>query len=512
VIKQAPSLGRILTMVAFALSCFGILVFLWLNFGGSVPLQPKGYRVTVNFPEATQLAKEADVRISGVRVGRVKSVEPDERTGLTRTVIEIEARYAPLPRDTQAILRQKTLLGETYVELSPGTTTNEAAAQTGGGGSDGNLADGGQLPDGQVSDTVQLDEILRTFDPDTRRRFSVWLDQQGRAVEEGGAEINAALANLTPFAEETGDVLEVLRSQSTATRGVIRDTGVVFEALTERQGQLRDLIVNSNRLWETTARRDAQLADTFRVFPTFLREGRVTTRRLTRFAQNTNPLVDQLRPAARELSPLLIDLEALAPDLRAFFGDLDPLIRVARRGLPATERVLDNTRPILRRLDPFLRSFTPIVDYVGLYRRELTAFFANISAATQFTGTDFTGEGVAHVLRTVNPTNPEMLAAYPNRIASNRSNPYTAPGGYDKLRTEGHLEVFNGALCTANPVPAPPAPSDPWLPADLQALMVRFIYGGPENADDAAPPCDQQAPLGPLVGQSGLFPRLEPLP
>ena len=45
VIKQAPSLGRIFAMVAFALSCFGILVFLWLHFGGSVPLQPKGYRV-----------------------------------------------------------------------------------------------------------------------------------------------------------------------------------------------------------------------------------------------------------------------------------------------------------------------------------------------------------------------------------------------------------------------------------------------------------------------------------
>ena len=48
-IKQAPSIGRILTMVAFALSCFGILIFLWLSFGGSVPLQPEGYRVAAVF-------------------------------------------------------------------------------------------------------------------------------------------------------------------------------------------------------------------------------------------------------------------------------------------------------------------------------------------------------------------------------------------------------------------------------------------------------------------------------
>ena len=95
-------------------------MFLWLNFGGSVPLQPEGYRVTASFPEATQLAQEADVRIAGVRVGRVKKKEADEATGLTEAEIEIDARYAPLPKDTNAILRQKTLLGETYVELAPG--------------------------------------------------------------------------------------------------------------------------------------------------------------------------------------------------------------------------------------------------------------------------------------------------------------------------------------------------------------------------------------------------------
>ena len=130
-IKQSPGVGRILTMVAFALSCFGILIFLWLNFGGSVPLRPEGYRITVNFPEATQLANEADVRISGVRVGRVKSVEPDERSGLTAAELEIEARYAPLPKDTRAILRQKSLLGETYVELSPGDHQRRRAQSSG---------------------------------------------------------------------------------------------------------------------------------------------------------------------------------------------------------------------------------------------------------------------------------------------------------------------------------------------------------------------------------------------
>jgi phospholipid/cholesterol/gamma-HCH transport system substrate-binding protein len=498
-IKQAPSIGRILTMVAFALSCFGILVFLWLSFGGSVPLQPEGYRVKIAFPEATQLAQEADVRISGVRVGRVKKVEPNERTGLTDTEIELEARYAPIPKDAHAILRQKTLLGETYVELTPGN------------GQAGDVADGGTLRRGQVAETVELDEILGTFDPETRRKFSVWLDQQGRASKDTGRDVNAALANLTPFAEETDDVLRVLNVQSDATRRLVRDTGEVFDALSERRGQLRELIVNSNRTWEAIASRDDQLADTFRVFPTFLREGRETTLRLSRFADDTDPLVDQLRPAARQLSPILQDLDALGPDLRGLFRDLGPLVRVSRRGLPATERVLDETRPLLARLDPFLREFTPIVDYLGLYRREIAAFFANDSAVTQGMQAGFDGTPEVHYLRTMNPLNPEMMAAWPHRLGTNRSNPYRAPGGYDKLRTEGHLEVFGNYLCTANPTPGPPAAVEPYLPQDLVDAIDEFVYGGTVNRGKA-PPCDPQEPLGGLVGQPGLYPRLQPLP
>ncbi len=71
--KQAPSPLKILIMVVFALTCFGLLLFLWLSFGGPVPLKPKGYEFKVAFPEATQLGLEADVRVAGVSVGTVRA-------------------------------------------------------------------------------------------------------------------------------------------------------------------------------------------------------------------------------------------------------------------------------------------------------------------------------------------------------------------------------------------------------------------------------------------------------
>src|SRR5215208_1318014 len=118
--KQTPSPLRLLGMAFFALSCFGLLLFLWLSFGGAVPLKAKKYQLRVSFPEATTLAEQADVRIAGVTVGKMRRKDLDKGANRTRTVLEINKRYAPLPRDTRAILRQKTLLGETFVELSPG--------------------------------------------------------------------------------------------------------------------------------------------------------------------------------------------------------------------------------------------------------------------------------------------------------------------------------------------------------------------------------------------------------
>ena len=186
-------------MLAFAVSCVGLLLYLWISFGGTIPLAPQGYRFSVEFPDAVQLGTQADVRIAGVDVGKVVSVGLDPRTGLTRAVIQIDPKYAPRPADTRAILRQKSLLGETYVQLSFGNPHGRM------------LPDGGQLPEAQVAPTVDLDEILSTFDPATRHAFEVWMQQGGLALTGRGQDFNDAFAQLYPFATNVGAVLTVLR-------------------------------------------------------------------------------------------------------------------------------------------------------------------------------------------------------------------------------------------------------------------------------------------------------------
>src|SRR3954453_13818843 len=107
--KQAPTFGRLLTMALFALSCFGLLLFLWLSFGGSVPLKPKGYCIQVAFSEAVQLGDYADVRTAGVSVGKERPKELDPEGNHTDATRDIDRRFAPTRSDARAILRQKTL-------------------------------------------------------------------------------------------------------------------------------------------------------------------------------------------------------------------------------------------------------------------------------------------------------------------------------------------------------------------------------------------------------------------
>jgi phospholipid/cholesterol/gamma-HCH transport system substrate-binding protein len=492
VIKQAPTPGRMLAMAAFALSCVGLLLFLWLSFGGTIPLKPQGYRVHVDIPEAANLATEADVRISGVPVGKVKAKKADPANATTDVTLELDHQYAPIPKDSVAILRQKTLLGETYVELAPGDKSS------------GSIPDGGRIPRSHVAPTVELDEIFRAFDSKTRTAFQQWMMNQGRAFKAGGQDLNDALGNLAPFAEDTSTLLQILNQDKGDVRRLIRNTGDVFAALTERRGQLRNLITNSNRVFQTTAQRDKELQDTFRILPTFLDESNKTLTRVTRFANNTNPLVTQLRPAARELSPTLVQLEKLAPDLRGLFRDINPLVDVSIKGLPATSQFLDELRPLLDATDPFLRNLNPMLKWIGLYKHEITAFFSNDVAATQASSLGSDQKTQLHYLRTTNPLNPENLAIYPHRIASNRSNPYVAPLGYKTLP----IKVFGKYLCTTNPVPtiAPSVVGD-LLPQSLLDLINRFAYAG-AGSNIPSPPCEEQDPLGNLVGQTGKYPHI----
>jgi ABC-type transporter Mla subunit MlaD len=358
---------------------------------------------------------------------------------------------------------------------------------------------------------VQLDQILSTFDPTTRRAFQIWQQQEGVALTGRGENLNAALAELYPFATNVDRVLAVLRRQAADTSTFIRDTGVVFSALSASPNQLRGFIRHANETFAATAARNAALAATVRAFPAYLAQTRATINRVARFAETAKPLIDEFRPAAVQLSPALQGTVKLAPELRNLMADLGPvaapvghgLTAAAKTGVPAFERFLDNSVPWLARLKPYLGGLIPIIDYINTYRRDVAGFFANSTASTQATGLNAAQTKAFHYVRISNPINPELLAPYQHRLDSNRGNPYMAPGGYSQL--VNGLSVFDNELCTSNPQPTIGSSIPPSLVTVLQNAYYTSSPGGP--------PCKAQPPLGTLTtGQLQDFPHLQPIP
>ena len=483
--KQAPSAGRILVAVGFTLSCFALLLFLWVTFGGAVPFKPASYKISADFPEAITLQKEADVRVAGVTVGKVKDLELPEDGNATRAVMEIDPEFAPISSDATAILRQKTLLGETYVELTTGSQVDPesgeevegAEGQTVDAGSISGddvvhpIEEGGHLDSAQVAEQTQIDEIFNGFDEATRRNFQVWMKNSAIGVNGRGLDLNDSMGNIGPFSEDASDVLTTLRRQEEALRGVVRNTGAVFEALTAGDQELAGAIVGSNRTFRALASRDEALADTFQVLPTFENESRLTLDRLQAFAGKAGPLFRDLRPVARDLSPTLRDLRRLSPNARRLFNNLNPLIKASEPGLPALGSVLRELQPVTRSLDPFLANFNPILRYVDYGAPNVNDFLSNPSSATSGTLPPIPGQtSPRHISRQMGIISPETLSVYQQRLRTNRGNGYIQPFGIGNPFSASQEELFPSHDCnntgatgglgsgqvTINPASTPP--------------------------------------------------------
>ncbi len=450
--KQAPSVGRILVAAGFAISCFLLILFLWVAFGGPVPLKPESYKINAYFPEATQLAAESDVRIGGVSVGKVKEVSLApidariEGNDTTKAVLEIRPEFAPISDDAKAILRQKTLLGETYVELTSGTepgSSDDVSLGAAAASSDADaseveaIEEGGTLELTQTTNATQIDEIFNALDPETRAAFQEWQQSAAQAVNGRSLDLNDAFGNFGPTLVDATAALEILNSQKDSLRGLVRDTGVVFEAVSERDQALAGAITGSEDTFGALADADEALAESFQILPTFQRETRATLTRLDEFQADTRPLIQKLLPVAKDISPTLDSVRRLSPPLERLFKDLDPLIDASRAGFPALERFIgpEGLQPVLEQLDPFLSNLNPALRYLAFYRKAAADFLTGPPAAFSGSLEPIPGQPAArHYLKQLAYTSEEALGVFPTRIKQNRGNAYPMP------------EYLNGAI------------------------------------------------------------------
>jgi phospholipid/cholesterol/gamma-HCH transport system substrate-binding protein len=125
----------------------GILALGWLSIRlGKVELWGGGnYVVTADFPSAGGLKTGSSIEIAGVQVGRVIAIRLDNYQA--RVVMTID-NGVKLTEDSIASIKTKGLIGEKFVQISPG-------------GSDKIIKPNGKIT--EVEPPIDLEELLSKY-------------------------------------------------------------------------------------------------------------------------------------------------------------------------------------------------------------------------------------------------------------------------------------------------------------------------------------------------------------
>lgn len=124
----------------------GFLVFAYK--GSDMGLRSgDGYTVKARFTNATGINIGSDVRVGGIKVGVVSDMKLDPETYDAVAFFRINAT-TQLPADSSASVASAGLLGEKFVQITPG-------------GEEKMLADGGRIEFTQSS--VSLEELIGKF-------------------------------------------------------------------------------------------------------------------------------------------------------------------------------------------------------------------------------------------------------------------------------------------------------------------------------------------------------------
>jgi phospholipid/cholesterol/gamma-HCH transport system substrate-binding protein len=435
---RPPRMSSIAAAVVFALSCFGFTLFIWMSFGGNIPLRAQGYRFLAPFTsEAAQLSTNAQVRIAGVPVGKVVQLR---RTGeRIHAVIELQSKYAPIPSDAHAILRSKSLLGEEFVELTPGSPNAPK------------LKEGQSLKVANIGTVQQLDEVLGAFDKPTRNALKRFLRDFSAALDKRGPDLNAAFGSAEPTITDLTKITRILDGQRPALKTLIHDGGTALQAIGGRQADLQSLIVAGDQVFSATAARNREITQTVTILPTFLRELRQTLRSVDGLTTDLKPVLADLRPAVPFIQPALRDSIPLADEIKRVSIEINPVISSAFKGLPALTKVVTTAKPAVDVLYPAGRELVPVVQLLGLYKKDIVASLANVSSATE--GTLPRPGGSIHYLRALAVITNELIQGIGPRPNTNRHNAYLQPGGLAGVFTQG--PTSSDCRNTANAAPVP---------------------------------------------------------
>ncbi|HEX4579760.1 MAG TPA: MlaD family protein [Candidatus Dormibacteraeota bacterium] len=282
-------------LVAFTVFCLLVMEFLAVNIGQPNPLS-SDYTVHSVFADSDGIPTAADVRVSGVAVGKVTSISHDPSSpGFSVVTMQIsDTQAVPIYTNGFAKVRPKTLLGEKYIDLTVGSAATAEA-----------ISSGGYLPVAETGKDVSNDEIFNSFDAATRadqRQVLAALDQatQGRAgdIQSILPQLQQVVANLSPVAQ-------VYEKDQPQTDDIFVQLNTIMQTLADEHQQLAGFLANGNVALGAVAQKDAALVSTLQ------EASNVATELNTAMT----PAITAQQKSLDELAPTLVSENRLLNDI-----------------------------------------------------------------------------------------------------------------------------------------------------------------------------------------------------
>jgi phospholipid/cholesterol/gamma-HCH transport system substrate-binding protein len=273
-----------------------------------LPFTSRGYELHATFQNATTLKPNSPVRIAGVNVGQVVSV--DSGAGHTADVtFTVDNEGQPIHRDATITIRPRLFLeGNFFLDLRPGSP--EAP----------DLSSGGTIPVSQTATAVQLDEVLTALQKNNRLDLKQTLKGYGDALTHvptaaedktqdpavKGKTAAQALNETFKYGGKAGRTSSITNNALLGQRprdlsNLIRGQRNVFRELASDQNALKGLIANFNTTAGALASESTNLSETVRRLAPTLEQARPTLQHLDQSLPPFRSLAIQLEPGIRQL-------------------------------------------------------------------------------------------------------------------------------------------------------------------------------------------------------------------
>jgi phospholipid/cholesterol/gamma-HCH transport system substrate-binding protein len=362
--KHRRHTSRIPNGVAGLAAALVVFAAVWLVFGGPTPWSGGGYKLKAVFTVQTQLHLASPVRIAGINVGKVTSID---RVGgnSPATVVTMTVDHDGLPIHSNATVNIRPRLfleGNFYVNLQPGTPSAPV------------LQSGDTRPAAHTSGPVQLDRVLSSLNSNVRGNLRTFVQGFGNSLNDtpsAAADATAdpsqkgltAAQSLNRSLDDSADAFKasaivneaLLGDRPHDLSGAVSGLSQTFTGLAASGGHLSDLVSVFNTTMGALASRQDDLQRTIALLPGTLQDLNAALGPLQAsfaptqtFARELLPGIKQLGPTITAGLPWLAQAKALVgdKDLGGLLTQLTPAVKGTAATITSTRNLLNGSQEL----------------------------------------------------------------------------------------------------------------------------------------------------------------------